>query len=300
MRKQIVKKNPIISVAMPVYNGAKWLPSAIDSILNQTCTDFEIVISDNASTDNSEEICRNYAKKDPRIRYFRNSINLGVSENFNMAFKHSVGKYVKWATTNDYIKPTMLERCVEILEKNSDVVLCYCKTRLFNPSENYEEDYEDNLHLMQESPSVRFSTYFENARLNNIMNGVIRSDSLKKTGLYKRYIAADVNMIAELVFYGKFYEIPEYLFYRRMDPESATKMKSAEEVWRYYDPDNSRKMLFQHWKYYFNLLLPAIAAPVNFNEKINILGYILKRIFWAKSYLFEDIKMSVFQRERKS
>ena len=290
-----MKTKPLVSVAMPVYNGEKWLKYAIDSILDQTFTDFELVISDNASTDDSERICREYEAKDARVKYFCNTSNIGVSENYNRVFKLSSGKYIKWATSNDYIKPTMLERCIEILEAKDDVVLCYCKTKLFNPDKNYEEEYSDNLELMQDRPSTRFSQFLSNVRLNNIMNGVIRTDALKKTGLFRRYISSDVNLMAQLTCFGKFYEVPESLFYRRMDPDSATKLKTIEEVWRYYDPDEKHRMVLQKWKYHFAPLMPTVFAPIELAEKLNILAYIFKRSYWAKSVLWEDLKMSVFR-----
>lgn len=289
-----MKKAPEISVAMPVYNGAQWLPAAFDSILNQTFTDFEVVICDNASKDASEQVCRDFASQDTRIRYIRNPKNIGVANNYNKAFSESKGRFVKWATTNDYIEPTMLERCLEVLNARPDVVLCYAKTRLFDPKTNYQQDYEDDLNLQQQSAAERFRKFFQNSRLNNIMNGVIRSDALRRTRLYQNYIGADVNMIAELSLYGKFYEIPEYLFYRRMDPESATKLKSMEQIWRYYDPEGKKRMVFQNWKYYLGLLGPALKAPIPLREKQQVAMHVLQRAIWARKSLGQDIKNSIF------
>src|SRR5262245_11232182 len=84
--RDMKKAKPRVSIGMPVYNADKFLPEALQSLVNQSFADFEIVISDNASTDRTEEICRSYAQRDQRIRYFRNTTNIGVFRNFNQVF----------------------------------------------------------------------------------------------------------------------------------------------------------------------------------------------------------------------
>ena len=84
---------PRISIGMPVFNGEKFIAETLDSLLTQTYSDFELIISDNASTDNTEQICRKYASKDPRINYFRNKSNFGAAKNYNRVFKLSSGEY---------------------------------------------------------------------------------------------------------------------------------------------------------------------------------------------------------------
>ena len=90
-----------VSVALPVYNGERYLRIAIEAILTQTYQDFEFIISDNASTDSTEQICREYAAIDKRICYHRNEKNIGAPRNFNRAFELSHGEYLKWATCDD-------------------------------------------------------------------------------------------------------------------------------------------------------------------------------------------------------
>ena len=85
-----------VSIGLPVYNGEKYLEQALISILSQTYTDFELIISDNASTDRTQAICREYAAKDPRIRYYCNEENLGAAPNHNRVFELASGEYFKW------------------------------------------------------------------------------------------------------------------------------------------------------------------------------------------------------------
>ena len=88
---------PLVSIGMPVFNGEDYVEAALDSILTQTFTNFELIISDNASTDRTEEICNDFADSDDRIRYYRQEKNLGAAANFNRVFELSSGKYFKWA-----------------------------------------------------------------------------------------------------------------------------------------------------------------------------------------------------------
>ena len=92
---------PRVSIGLPVYNGQEFLEETLHSILNQTFNDFELIICDNASTDRTAEICRSFAKRDRRIRYYRNEINLGAAKNFNGVFFLARGEYLKWSDNDD-------------------------------------------------------------------------------------------------------------------------------------------------------------------------------------------------------
>src|SRR3990172_5433048 len=119
---------PVVSIGLPVYNGENYIEKAINSILSQTFKDFELIISDNASTDNTMDICKILSAKDRRIRYYRNEINRGAAWNFNRVFQLARGKYFQWACHDDVWIPTLLERYVEVLDQMPKVVLCYTKT----------------------------------------------------------------------------------------------------------------------------------------------------------------------------
>ena len=109
MRGEAMSENePRVSIGMPVYNGEKYLEEAIQSILAQTYSDFELVISDNASTDKTQEICLEYAARDSRVRYHRNEKNLGAAPNYNRTFELSTGQYFKWADYDDLLAEEFL------------------------------------------------------------------------------------------------------------------------------------------------------------------------------------------------
>src|SRR5436190_10934974 len=106
---------PRVSVGIPVYNGERFLKGAIDSLLSQRFTDFEILISDNASTDGTQAICEEYVANDQRVSYFRQRTNIGAPGNWNYVAKLARGTYFKWASANDECDPRMLDQCVAVL-----------------------------------------------------------------------------------------------------------------------------------------------------------------------------------------
>lgn len=277
-----------VSVGMPVYNGGRWLPQAIESLLTQTYRNFELIISDNASTDDTEVICRGYEARDTRIKYYRNARNFGASDNYNAVVSRASGEYFKWASCNDVCKPSLIAHCVEVLDRQRDVVLCYPKTVLFNDV-GLMECYEDNMHLMQDEPLARFERLLASMLLNNAMNGLIRTKVLRQTSLIKIYLASDVNMMAELALRGKFFELPEYLYYRRMDENAATSMKGSEQLLEHYYPKRDHRMLLQHWKRIAGHFGAVHRAPLSMSQKCKCYHHLLRRFGWARTYLFQDI-----------
>ncbi|MCH9054911.1 glycosyltransferase [Synechococcus sp. PCC 6716] len=114
MNSQIGRENPKISIGMPVYNGARYIREALDSLLAQTFTEFELIISDNASIDNTEAICREYAAKDHRVRYIRQSQNLGASANFKFVLDKALGEYFMWAAADDIWDKNWIEKLLPV------------------------------------------------------------------------------------------------------------------------------------------------------------------------------------------
>ena len=118
-----------VSLALPVHNGAKYLEEALRSLVGQTYSDFELNITDNASTDATQEICESFALGDKRIAYCRLPKNIGAGPNFNLAFGSAHGKFFKWCAHDDLISPNFVERCVATLESRSDAALAYGRTQ---------------------------------------------------------------------------------------------------------------------------------------------------------------------------
>lgn len=114
--------NPLISIGLPTYNGGKSISKVLDSICNQTYHNFELIISDNCSSDNTTEICLEYAKKDERINFFRQKENVGLADNYKFVYNSSNGKYFMWWADDDIRENNFLFECFHILESNEKCV----------------------------------------------------------------------------------------------------------------------------------------------------------------------------------
>ena len=126
-------RNPTVSIGLPVFNGERYLAGALNCLLQQDYEDFELIISDNASTDATESICREYAAKDPRIRYSRNATNIGASLNYNRVFGLARGEFFKWASHDDECHPSLVRRCLEVFEQApASAVLVYSMAEIID------------------------------------------------------------------------------------------------------------------------------------------------------------------------
>jgi glycosyltransferase involved in cell wall biosynthesis len=218
---------PKVTIGIPVYNGERYLGETLDAVLGQEYEDFEVVISDNHSTDGTYALCKSRAEQDPRIRLFRNDANYGAIHNYNRVFREARGEYFKWAASDDLCRPSYLSKCVRALDERPDVVLAYPQTELIDGDGAHLQFYNDMLHLQEDCPIERFRTALERMGLCNAVCGLIRTSVLAKTRLIGRYIGADAVLLLELSLHGKFHEIPEPLFGRRMHPASYSAERST-------------------------------------------------------------------------
>jgi len=205
-----------VGIGIPVYNGARFLCATIDSLLAQTHSDFELIISDNASTDDTEEICRTYQAKDARIRYFRSPVNHGAAYNFRRVFELSVTKYFKWANADDVCEPDHLSRCAAVLDADPSVVLAYPKSRFIDETGRQLDIQDPGWDLRSDAADERVRYVFNAYHWVNAIYGLIRSDALATTRLIGSYPGGDYRVLAELALLGKFVEIQDYVFLRRL------------------------------------------------------------------------------------
>ncbi len=209
---------PRVSVAVPVYNGERYLRKTIDSLLAQTFGDLEIIITDNASTDATEQICRQYAADDPRVRYHRAEENRGISSNFRWGFELARGQYFKWNAADDFVAPDFVQKCLAVLDSDPAVVLAFSRTMIVDEEDRpiRENDYDAQADLP--SPA---------ARLNRLMTidhrrhgahelwGLMRRADLARIPVYDRVVRSDSIMLARMAILGRFRRIEENLFFNR-------------------------------------------------------------------------------------
>jgi len=243
---------PKVSIALPIYNGENFVCDAIESILGQSFQDFELIISDNASTDRSGEICKGYAAREPRIRYVRNDTNIGAAANFNLAFSLARGEYFKWAAHDDVLHSDFLAACVDVLDRDPSVVLCF--SRIVNidssgrPAGTYEFDNE--LAFNSDSTHRRFREFMDMRHWCIAVFGLFRTDALRNTQLIDNYVGSDRTLVAELSLVGGVCRLPEFLFFRRDHPgSSVVTIRDPQERWGWFDPSKAGKVCFPHWRF---------------------------------------------------
>ena len=206
-------KNPKVSIGMPVFNGEDFIKQALQSLKNQDFNNFEIIISDNASTDATEMICCEYARKDDRIRYYRNNVNVGAATNYNKVFQLARGEYFKWAAHDDECCRTMLRRCVDALDNAPDSV-----TAVYPLSELIDVDGRtilsglDRIESKDPKPHYRLAKLLWELNMCDPVFGMIKTKYLRKTHLIRPFFGADYVLLSELVLMGQIWEIDEVLF----------------------------------------------------------------------------------------
>lgn len=283
---------PPVSVGLPVYNGEAFLREALDSILNQTLSDFELIISDNASTDRTEEICRAYVKKDSRIRYFRNEKNIGAAGNYNQAFHASRGQYFKWAAHDDVCAPEFLERCVAVLESDRSAVLCYPATTIIDEKGNPLRRYEDEIEYLELAAPARFRSWIFRRPGGecNAVFGVLRSSALKQTGLIGKYMASDVILLGEMVLRGKVHKLPECLFFRRDHPNTSGRaQRSAEEILVWFDTSKKGRVHLPRWRWFSEYTRAILRVPISLPDKVRCFAIAARSFIMARKQLRKEL-----------
>jgi glycosyltransferase involved in cell wall biosynthesis len=234
---------PRLTIGLPIYNGEQLLPQAIESLLTQKYDDFEVVISDNASVDGTPELCAAYAAQDPRIRYVRNERNLGSIPNFNKLVGLARGEYFKWAAHDDWCEPEFVGRCVEVLDADPGVVLCHAKAiRVDEAGDTLVVDL-DPLDVRAPDPAERFRQVLWSMRAIYPIYGVIRTEALRRTQLFRSHSGSDRILLAELSLLGQLYQLPELLLYERETLSSRSNRKPS-----FFDTSNKDRPPFKHWR----------------------------------------------------
>lgn len=278
---------PKIQFGLPVYNGSNFLAAALDSLLAQTWTDFEILISDNGSTDSTQQIAEKYAAADERVRYFRYETNRGAAWNFNNAARLADAPYFAWAAHDDLRHPEFLTRTLEVLEADEELICAYAATQAVDEEGNSVGGYYvDKCHRMEDRPSVRFSKILGVYPMH-VVFGLMRHDRLMRTSLWGGYASADRVLVAELALHGKIHELPEQLFYRRWHRDvSWTIDKSEREYAIWYDPKNADRKLnvpkLQRGLEYAKTIHRARLSPV---ESANAYRHLAEFAAWDQGVL---------------
>jgi len=278
--------SPKVSIGMPVFNGANYLRRSLKSLLAQDYEDFELIISDNASTDQTESICREFAKSDHRVRYFRNEINLGAARNYNKVFELAKGAFFKWAAHDDECHPSMIRRCVTVLEQApKSVSMVYPLAELIDEEGNTLRAGLDRIASTSPKPHQRLARLLWSLTYCDPIFGLFRTEYLKNTQLIGPFFGADYVLLGELAMLGEIWEVDEVLFRLREHPKRSHEAhQSARARAAWYDPTVIQGFfIMPDWeRMVWELLKSAWGAPVPLADKLKCCLVIPRMHYWRR------------------
>lgn len=290
-----------VSIGLPVYNGEKYLQETLGSILCQTFSDFELIISDNGSTDQTQQICEECAARDARIKYYRHPRNLGIAPNYNRVFELSSGEYFKWADYDDLLAPDFISKCVEVLDNNPEVAVCFPKAKIIDEHGAVIQDYDPLPDTSSLEPHVRFGKLIL-ANDNRVVqaSGLMRSNLVKQTVMHGSYPCSDEVFLANIALLGYFYEIPERLFFVRIHPRQSTRGVLASERARvlFFDSSLRDKVVLVKWLYLKDCLTAIHNAPINSYQQIRSYFHMVRWLLIPKNFrsIVKDLLLAIHER----
>lgn len=287
----MTEAGPMLTIGMPLYNGEEYVAAAIESILGQDYTDFELVISDNASKDASLEIALGYQRVDSRVRVHSSPENRGAAWNFNEVLRLAEGRYFKWAGHDDLLLPGHLSASMGAVEDSPQGnILWYTRSYLIRDDETERREWEDRMHLQQDSPADRLDHYLRNVNLVNYVFGVWDIEALRASSGLGSYASADLVLLAELAIAGKFFEVPDRLFLRRVEETASHRASGRYEGFAaWFDPANQSRLVFPVSRVLRELLRAVGSSGASPAEKRTMRKSVLQYAIRKKGALAREI-----------
>lgn len=249
-----MKLEPHVGIGIPVYNGENYIEETIRSILQQTYSDFELIIADNASTDRTAAICMDYAVQDQRVTFIQNVENLGAGANYNLVLKKSSAPFFKWNAHDDQLAPEFLAKSITRLEANPSAVLCITGARRLDTRGEEILRWNSPLHGTEScDPAVRFGTIVRTFFCNwTEIFCLMRREAVARTMVHRTFRGTDIAILAELALLGPFERIDEPLFIHRehADRYYNTSDADPDDCVAWYDPKRRGDRVWHKWELY--------------------------------------------------
>jgi glycosyltransferase involved in cell wall biosynthesis len=306
-----MNSTPLVSVGVFVYNGERYLEEALHSILNQTFTDFELIISDNASTDRTGAIAEAYARRDDRIRYHRNEKNMGAGFNARRVYELAIGKYFKWAAVDDLVEPDLLRRCVEVLESDPGCVVAYASTKEVDENGTFIKNYVTPMKADSADPVARFREMLLISSWCYQIYGVMRMSALRQIPPQGMYVNGDGVLLARLSLIGRFYEIPEHLFISRHHSAQSirtlpVRLKQSGRFRltnrycvlpppEWWNPAKTRALTFPEFRLLLEYFLSIYRSPLGAGQKLRCYSMLLPWIKIHSRHMLKDLLIAADQ-----
>ena len=298
--------SPLVSIGLFVYNGERFIKETLRSILNQTLTNFELIISDNASTDRTGDIAQAHARRDSRIRYYRSEKNMGAGWNARRVYELATGKYFKQAAVDDLLEPDFLRRCVEILERDPGCVLVYAATKEIDENGAFIKNYVTPMRTNSNDPAARFRDMMLIPCWSYQIFGVMRMSALRQIPPQGRYVNADTVLLARMALLGRFHEIPEHLFISRHHRGQSSKtlpprLRQPRRIrltnrysrklpgLEWWDPSKARTVTFPEFRLFREYSMSIYRAPLGVGQKLRCYSFLLPYIRVNFKLMLKDL-----------
>ena len=280
-----------IVLGLPVFNGEEFLEECLNSILAQSLDDFELVISDNASTDRSAEICGDYAAKDPRVRLFVQEENVGAANNFNFVFYDSTGDYFKWCACDDLLEPNFLKKTYAGLEQDPNAVLCHSHTRIFGEGD-VEEVFVPEFDMSGKSPSERLWDMVLHGQRCYEVFGLLRRSALDRTKLIGNHRGGDNVLLFRLALLGSFAIVPEPLFLLRRHAKQSTALVSNSQAYQQWFTGRNREISFPDWHFMNEAWKTLRGLDLSTAEKMRCYQALWHETFKRRRRLLQNVRVA--------
>ena len=273
---------PRVSFALPVRNGGDKIRRCLDSLLAQDFEDFEIVISDNASTDGTQDVIREYAARDSRVRPFLNERDVGQIENFNRVVHIARGEYFRWIGADDWIEPEYASSCIAILDHDPGAIAVTNFIRIYVDDKPTRSDEYFGELLESERPERRFTrmlwTFHAGDSIYEPLYSMIRRSVLLSTSLVRMMVKADRILASELSLLGRFHHHHACLTHR-WKPSGVT--VHSEEYLKRYRPDRSAELQSTPWRQARVLMSVIRDAPLTTRQRLVCMKAVVMFFFKA-------------------
>jgi glycosyltransferase involved in cell wall biosynthesis len=265
--------SPRLTIGLPVYNGESLLHEAIDALLGQSYKDFELIVSDNASTDRTAEICRTYAEQDSRVRYIRQPQNIGLIPNHNFLVGVARGEFFKWASYDDLYHRDFLQRCVDALDSQPEAVLAHAWCVLMDADRAPVQFFKYPEDTAASRAPDRFQSMLFDGK-GDWTYAVFRTSVLRQTPLHSSYHGGERTLITEFALHGTLYQVPDWMFFRR---DHANRHQSPREWSAGYDPRRANQSAVRLYAEYLWGYVSAIRrSPLPPEEKRECYGHLAR------------------------
>jgi len=240
--------DPKVSIALPVYNGEKYIEQTIKSVIAQDFDDLELIITDNRSEDRTKQICLDLAATDQRIVYIENPHNLGAAPNYNAGYQLARGDYLKWCAHDDLISPNFISACLSALEADPRATLAFARTICIdtNGAVIPGDDHNETGAILDDEPENRFYRAIMESGTCFPIFGLFRMPALRKSTLHRSYYGSDRALIAEIALLGRCLRLEDAVFYNREHADRSIRIDDLAERRRWQDTSASRAAVMEH------------------------------------------------------